>query len=138
MLVITLGVVLTMTVAHAPAADAHRHRALSAHLVGTPQIFCPDGPSGRFCSIEGRVRVVNHRAPGSGRILVCVGIDVIDGRGRSLSIEPPSTGGQAVAALGPLRYQVTAYRTTFRRPLQATRPVITHVHKHVVHGGQQC
>lgn len=133
-----LGLAITLAVLNAPVADAHRHRALSAQLVGSPRIYCPDGPRGPFCSIEGRVRIVNQRAPGTGRIIICVGIDVINGRGQSLSIEPPSTGGQAVAALAPGRFQVTTYRTTFRRPLQAKVPVITHVHKHIVHGGQQC
>ena len=120
------------------AADAHAQSGLSASILGA-QWSCP--LSDRICVAEGRVRVNNRRALGTGAIVICVGVDVHTPGHRSLSLEPPLPGGQAVIRLRPGRSGTTTYRTVFDAAAGGRVHVaVTHVHKHIVHGpsGRQC
>ena len=120
------------------AAEAHAQPGLSATVLGV-QVSCPF--SDRICVAEGRVRVNNRRPLGTGAIVICVGVDVHTPGHRSLSLEPPLPGGQAVIRLRPGRSGIAAYRTVFDAAAGVANHVhVTHVHKHIVHGpsGRQC
>jgi len=133
-----VGLMTSVALAAAPA-EAHRQRGLSA-IVLSAQETCPDY-SDRFCAVEGKVRVVNRRAAGTGAIVICVGIDVHTAAHRSLSVEQRNPDGQAIIRLRPGQSGRAAYRALFDADAGVADHVhITHVHKHVVHGfgGEQC
>jgi hypothetical protein len=132
-------IALLLTIVSAAPAAAHNQRRLSATILSN-RVLC-DELTYPYCAVEGKVRIRNNNPRGSGRIVICVGIDVHTKGHRSLSVEPPLPQGQATITLRPRKSGVTKYRTVFNASAGAAHHVhVTHVHKHVVHGaaGRQC
>jgi hypothetical protein len=129
---------LVVSTGFAQPAAAHNQRRLSAKIVSA-QVAC-DQLTYPYCSVEGKVRIKNKRAKGTKPIVICVGIDVHTKKHKSLSVEPPLPGGQAVAYVKRGKSKVTTYRTVFDASGGTADHVhVTHVHKHVFHtGGKQC
>jgi hypothetical protein len=121
--------------AAAPTNAVDRDRKLRAHIVSDSPDPC--SPGANKCTWSGTVRIKNNRAPGTGRLLICVGIDVFSSS-TNLS-RGTSPNGQAHAWVRPQHARTVAFHAGYdpRRETASFVDVVS-VHKHVRMGGQPC
>lgn len=133
---LTLGLCFS-TISVGTPSYAHEEPGLDAGILGTTHVFCDFG--GPICRAEGHARISNNRPRGSGKVAICVGIEMHPSSHRNLSLEPLTVSGQAVALVGPGRSKTTTFKTVFNEASGLADHVhVVHAHKHAVHGGRMC
>jgi hypothetical protein len=96
---------------HNPAKMRLVEGHLKAHIVEEFAADCP--AQARRCAWVGDVRIVNLRPAGTGRVHVCVGIDVFTDSHDNLT-EGTSLGGQVSAWVRPGHPKVKEYKVSYR------------------------
>jgi hypothetical protein len=101
---------------------------LKAHIIKDHAAECL--PHDRRCKWDGDVRIFNLRPRGTGRVHVCVGIDVFTYAHDNLTSET-SLSGQATAWVRPGHPKVKEFHMSYRQSHPAGMDVeVTSVHKY--------
>jgi hypothetical protein len=127
-----------LPLASASPASAHAQKKLSAEVlsgtIGCDEITYPQ------CWVEGDVVISNKNRKGTGKLAICVGIEVHTMDHDVLSYQPPDEFGQAIATVRAGKSKTVEYKALFDMSAGEPEHVhLKHVHKSVVHdGGQEC
>ena len=112
--------------------EAHRAHNLKGRIVSQFAEDC--AAHARRCAWVGDVLVVNNRAPGTGPLRICVGIDVYTDSHNNLS-SGTSLHGQAMVTLRPGHRVTAEYRAVYK--VAHSRAVKVQVH-HLHPAGTPC
>jgi hypothetical protein len=108
---------------------AHIQHGLCARLLDEPRAACIHQTQ---CTVRGRIRIMNRRGPGTGRLQVCVGMDVHTARHRDLT-DPLERDAahllEGYARLRPGQLKDSTYLVKYNSTLgRAHHLYIDHIH----------